>query len=113
MPRGDRTGPMGMGATSGRAAGWCAGYDAPGYANPGSRRGLAFRRRFGRGYNPGFGRGRRFQGAYPPAWDVPAGMPIAPAVSREQETSWLKAQASDLQAALRRTNERLEELEKR
>ena len=34
MPRGDRTGPMGMGPMTGRAAGYCAGYGVPGYANP-------------------------------------------------------------------------------
>jgi Family of unknown function (DUF5320) len=34
MPKGDRTGPMGSGARSGRAAGFCAGYNTPGYANP-------------------------------------------------------------------------------
>jgi hypothetical protein len=34
MPRGDRTGPAGMGPMTGRAAGYCAGYDMPGYMNP-------------------------------------------------------------------------------
>jgi hypothetical protein len=34
MPKGDRTGPMGTGAMSGRAAGFCAGFDTPGYAHP-------------------------------------------------------------------------------
>ena len=48
MPRGDRTGPMGMGAMTGRGAGYCIGSGAPGYANPGP----------GRGYGMGFGRGR-------------------------------------------------------
>ena len=33
MPRGDRTGPRGMGAQSGRSAGFCAGNQAPGAAN--------------------------------------------------------------------------------
>jgi hypothetical protein len=33
MPRGDRTGPSGMGPMSGRAAGYCAGYAVPGYMN--------------------------------------------------------------------------------
>ncbi len=65
MPRGDGTGPMGMGPMTGRAAGFCAGFDVPRYMNPGpawgygrgrgfSRgRGLRFR---GRGFGPGFGR---------------------------------------------------------
>jgi len=34
MPRGDRTGPAGMGPMTGRAAGYCAGYGVPGYLNP-------------------------------------------------------------------------------
>jgi len=34
MPRADGTGPMGMGAMTGRAAGYCAGSRVPGYANP-------------------------------------------------------------------------------
>ena len=34
MPAGDRTGPLGMGPMTGRAAGYCAGYPVPGYANP-------------------------------------------------------------------------------
>ena len=34
MPRGDGTGPAGMGPMTGRAAGFCAGYPVPGYMNP-------------------------------------------------------------------------------
>ena len=34
MPRGDGTGPAGMGPMTGRAAGYCAGYNMPGYMNP-------------------------------------------------------------------------------
>ena len=34
MPRGDGTGPAGMGPMTGRAAGYCAGYEMPGYLNP-------------------------------------------------------------------------------
>ncbi|MBN2030229.1 DUF5320 domain-containing protein [bacterium] len=34
MPRGDGTGPAGMGPMTGRAAGYCAGYPMPGYMNP-------------------------------------------------------------------------------
>jgi hypothetical protein len=33
MPKGDRTGPMGTGSMTGRGAGYCAGFGAPGYAN--------------------------------------------------------------------------------
>jgi len=34
MPRGDGTGPAGMGPMTGRAAGYCAGFPVPGYMNP-------------------------------------------------------------------------------
>ena len=66
MPWGDGTGPMGLGPMTGRAAGYCAGYGVPGYAN--SYGGKAFyggyypSRGFGvgRGRGFGFGRGRGF-----------------------------------------------------
>jgi hypothetical protein len=47
MPGGDRTGPMGMGPMTGRAAGYCAGYPVPGYMDPIP----------GRGFGPGWGGG--------------------------------------------------------
>lgn len=34
MPRGDRTGPMGLGPMTGGAAGYCAGFPIPGYVSP-------------------------------------------------------------------------------
>lgn len=62
MPRGDGTGPMGMSPMTGRGAGFCAGFDAPGYANPiccgfGFGRGRGFRRMF---YSTGLPRWARF-----------------------------------------------------
>ena len=57
MPYGNGTGPNGMGPMTGRGAGFCAGYNNPGYMNPmGGGRGLA--RGFGRGLGYGMGRGR-------------------------------------------------------
>ena len=73
MPRGDGSGPAGMGSMTGRAAGFCAGYGVPGYMNPyggypynAAGRGAypaygALRPRlagFGRGRVSGFGFGR-------------------------------------------------------
>ena len=49
MPRGDRTGPTGLGPLTGRGAGFCAGFKVPGYANPIVGCGL------------GFGRGRMYK----------------------------------------------------
>ena len=40
MPRGDGTGPIGLGPMTGRAAGFCAGYPVPGYMNPAIRVGF-------------------------------------------------------------------------
>ncbi|MCD6153487.1 MAG: DUF5320 domain-containing protein [Syntrophobacterales bacterium] len=40
MPWGDRTGPMGYGPMTGRGAGYCAGYQMPGFANPTPGRGF-------------------------------------------------------------------------
>jgi len=34
MPRGDGTGPLGLGPMTGRAAGYCAGFPVPGFMNP-------------------------------------------------------------------------------
>jgi hypothetical protein len=53
MPRGDRSGPAGMGPGTGRAAGYCAGYPVAGYENPMPGRGA-----YGRGGGRG-GRGHR------------------------------------------------------
>lgn len=58
MPGGDRTGPLGQGPMSGRAAGYCAGAEAPGFMNAGMGRGFGR----GRGFGTGLGRGRGFGG---------------------------------------------------
>lgn len=58
MPKGDGTGPAGLGRMSGRFAGYCAGYGAPGYAQHagsflGAGQGLGFGRKFCRNGGPG------------------------------------------------------------
>ena len=70
MPRGDGTGPAGVGSKTGRAMGICAGFKVPGYANPGGERGCGIGlgrgrrigRGLGRGFGWGFGCGRGFRG---------------------------------------------------
>jgi len=47
MPRGDQTGPLGQGPRTGRGMGYCSGFNAPGFMNPGFCRGRRFGRRFG------------------------------------------------------------------
>ena len=72
MPRGDGTGPGGMGPMTGRGAGFCAGYAMPGSMNPVPGRGFGMG--FGGGYQRrglgGGGRGWRqcFHAAGMPRW---------------------------------------------
>lgn len=68
MPGGDRTGPMGMGPQTGRAAGFCAGYDGPGYMNPSFGRGAGFGGGRGGGRGMAFRRGRNFGGGQRGGW---------------------------------------------
>ena len=94
---------------TGRGAGYCAGYDVPGYDNPMP----------GRGLGRGAGRGRRWRHWFyatglpgwlrfgrAPWWGALAGPP-----TREQETETLKAQAGWLQQQLDAVNKRIEELD--
>lgn len=132
MPGGDGTGPGGMGAMTGRAAGYCAGYPMPGFANPIAGRG------FGRGLGMGFrgGRGRGFRagrgqfgavgavgwgdnwaapygapayGAPPAPYAMPYGVAAGP--SPEQEVDMLKGQAEYFGDALEGIKKRIAELE--
>jgi uncharacterized protein DUF5320 len=114
MPGGDGTGPMGMGAMTGRAAGYCAGYAAPGFADSMGGRGRGF---WGAGRGRGGGRGRGFGvGAGRFGWaPMAAGYPgyggFAPgAPTREQELDVLKQQAGHFQGALEDITNRIEEL---
>ncbi len=58
MPFGNGTGPQGMGPMTGRGAGYCSGFNQPGFANP-----TLFGRRFAAGVN--WVRPRRF---FPATW---------------------------------------------
>lgn len=118
MPRGDGRGPEGMGPMTGRAAGYCAGYPAPGYANP------AFGQGFGFGRGRGGGRGRRnwlyatgltgWQRAaygYPVyEGDMTHSFPYSRPVS---ELDALKGQAEYFRGALDDIRNRIEELEQK
>jgi len=68
MPRGDGTGPIGMGPMTGRAVGFCAGYPTPGFMNPYWRRaGVPFGPTGYPGpypYGGGYFYGRGFQARY-------------------------------------------------
>lgn len=125
MPGGNRRGPMGAGPQTGRAAGYCAGFDAPGCLRVGAARGggqggwRGGRQGAGRGGGGG-GRGWRHRhqyvatglagwqrasgwGAGPwPETGTPAGLP---------ELERLKAQATNLEHELTELRARLAQLE--
>lgn len=114
MPGGDQTGPRGQGAMTGRGMGFCAGYNVPGYMNPGynprARGGFGFGRGMGRGNRwgfyatgqPGWARGRDYNA--PPYYDR------FPAVDEQDELRYLKSQAKNLTQALEEINLRIDEL---
>jgi len=138
MPRGDRTGPMGVGPMTGRSAGLCAGYQTPGFMNPPSRfgggRGYGHGRGrgagggrggfqqppgfrggmgWGRGRGRGGGGGGGFGGA---AWEIPYawGYPgdfSGPFPSRKDELEMLQEQASQMEVTLNDIRKRIDELE--
>jgi len=115
---------MGMGPMTGRAAGYCGDYYAPGWANPvpgrAFGRGGAWGGRGGRGggwrhrnwyYATGVPGWARF--GYGPTWGAPEAMgygPYAPAPTREQETEFLRQQAEWLKQQLDAIGQRIEEL---
>jgi len=119
MPGGDRTGPRGLGPRTGRAAGYCAGYPAPGYANPNIPRygrGFGYGRGYGRGYQ---GRGRGFwgRGYYPEPYYEPAPyyppyqQQVSPESSKE-EKAYLEDMVKGLEEELKAIKERLQDLSK-
>jgi len=66
MPFGDGTGPRGLGPVTGRGAGFCAGFGAPGFVNPIPRRGFGFGRRYRYPYAGGYGAVTPYMGySYP------------------------------------------------
>ena len=104
MPGGDRTGPLGLGPRTGRAAGLCAGYGVPGYLNPVPGFGRGF---FGRGW--GRGRGFRWRTFYP----FPLGYgDVYPRFSREDERNYLENYVKDLEEELQNVKKRLSDLSK-
>ena len=119
MPGGDGTGPGGAGPMTGRAAGICAGYGAPGYVNGFGGRGY-------RGWSRGGGWGRRnwyYATGLPgwaraeygwPAWggelSPRSGAPVAPGLTTGQELDALEGQVKYLKEALGDINKRIEEL---
>jgi Family of unknown function (DUF5320) len=133
MPGGNGTGPTGMGPMTGRAAGYCAGYSTPGFANQMGGRGFGGAGGgFGRGGGGGGGRGRRngfyatglpgwqrfgaggpaYGGAMPYGGAAPYGAPNGgPVATKQQELDMLKGQVEYFEDALDGIKKRITELE--
>ncbi len=115
MPYGDGTGPEGMGPKTGKALGFCAGFNSPGFTKgvPRGRRGRGGGRKRRRGSNTdvnprgisrprdGRGRGITFQRS-----EVPERREL----SEEEEAENLKNYAEELKKELEEVQKRIEEL---
>ncbi|MBN1946906.1 MAG: DUF5320 domain-containing protein [Bradymonadales bacterium] len=130
MPGGNRMGPLGQGPMTGRGAGYCAGYNVPGYMNPIGGRGVGFGRGGGRGGGRGRGGGGGGGWGYRNwyhatglygwqragmGWPGPVGMapgPYSPPFSQEQELTMLRQQAASFEQALDEMKARIQELER-
>lgn len=109
MPKGNKTGPMGIGPMTGRGAGLCRGNDSPGYLSAGGGR-------FGGSGSMGGGFGGRrggcrnmFYATGLPGWmrfNGDAGN------AQEDEIHSLKSQAEYLNRSLSDVNKRLNEMGK-
>ncbi len=118
MPRGDKTGPEGLGPRSGRGLGYCSGYDSPGYTKGVPRGGRGFGRGYGRGFGRGFGwgRGRRYS-PYPDDIYHPNQYPVYPTepnigVNKEEEKHYLENVLQNLENDIKNIKNRLKELGK-
>lgn len=118
MPRGDRTGPMGAGPKTGRAAGYCAGSGTPGYLDPVPGRGFGTGFARGRGLwgcvFRGGGRGWRhwFHATGVPGWMRFGGLaPGVPQPDPELEKQELRNMAETLASELEAVKKRISELE--
>ena len=107
MPRGDRTGPLGLGSRTGRGFGYCAGYAAPGFFTPGfgggrgrGRGGFGYRHWY---YATGLTHSQKTFWANPNFTASP--------LTKEESVHQLKTQKDILQQNLDELNKRLEELE--
>ena len=99
MPRGDGSGPRGEGPMTGRRAGYCAGYDRPGFYGPRPRRGI------GMGRGMGYARGGRlgfFGGG--PGWAYQEDYPA-------DEKEFLNYKLKELELQLEHVKGRLEKLQ--
>lgn len=102
MPQGDRTGPTGQGARTGRGIGFCAGNDSPGFMNGG----------FGRGMRRGFNRGRGFEYRGRAIRPILTQQVQPAVITEKQEKQFLEQELSALEEETKEIEERLKELKK-
>jgi hypothetical protein len=133
MPRGDGTGPAGLGPRTGRGLGYCAGYDTPGYTKGpgmglgrgwggGRGRGRWYGYGRGMGWGRGWGRGYGVWGGYGAPYYDPSLVPVPayapPATSADQltmlkqEKDYMESELKGIQDALGDISKRIDELEK-
>jgi hypothetical protein len=127
MPGGDRTGPRGLGAKTGRGLGYCAGYDTPGSAfipGYGRGRGRGIAGSYGRGRGRGYGRGWAYrEPMYPPPtpyiYTAPvytSRVPLEPVdklTMLKQEKTYLESELKGISSALEDISKSIEDLEKK
>jgi hypothetical protein len=129
MPGGDGTGPNGLGSRTGRALGYCAGYDTPGYTKGPGRgigrriggdpnirygRGQAWGRRGGWWYGRGGYIGRGRGGIFYPAPVYPAPIELTPEqkiTSLKQDREYLETELKSLQSSIEDVSKKILELE--
>jgi hypothetical protein len=118
MPKGDKTGPEGLGPRSGRGLGYCTGYESPGYTKGFPRGGRGYGRGYARGFGRGFGwgRGRRYH-LNPDDTYYPHQYPVYPTepnheMNKEDEKHYLENVVQNLENELKNIKNRLKQLGK-
>jgi hypothetical protein len=102
---------MGTGPRTGRGAGYCSGYDVPGYANPRGARAFPMGWEVGGGWGRGWRHRNWYYATGVPGWARWGYVPYAAEPTREQETEILKKQADWFKQQLDEIGRRLEQLQ--
>lgn len=103
MPRGDGTGPMGIGPMTGRGVGYCLGNIMPGNGGIGTG--------FCRGTGGGRGFGRMFYLTGRPVWARGGNIPAMPGGQVFDEKAALKNQEESLEKQLKQVKDRMKEFD--
>lgn len=109
MPFGDRTGPLGQGSRTGRAAGYCVGNN-----NPGSMTFNSYRGRGIGGGRGGFGFRNQFYATGMTRWQLenaPDEIMMSQPVLKTHDLAKLKNQITSLKKELENLTQKIKELE--